>query len=135
MMGRDAWDDRQLVGPAAYDYQDGHEKQDDIGDCGLVPAGVIDADDDHEAGEGGSGEPWNHVGRKQVNGQNQADGAGNFKQRNDGDEFVAHAREVEAGTLGMDSGLPPVSKDFAETGEQEQAGHQNLCEPKDAAHG
>jgi hypothetical protein len=124
-----------LVGPAANDHQNSHKEEDHLGHGSLIATRVIDAENDHEESEGGSRKTGNHVGRKQVDWQDQADGAGYFKQRNDGDELIAHAREVKAGTLGMHDGVPSVSKDFAETGEQEQARHQNLRKPKDCAHG
>jgi len=123
------------VGPTADDHQNGHEKEDDVGDGGFVAAGVIDADNDHEHGDSGGGKTGNNIGREKVDGQDQADGEGDFKESNDRDESVAHAREVKSRTEGMHDGVAAMSEDFAEAGEQEQARHKNLRRPKDAAHG
>jgi len=128
-------DDRDLVGPAAYDHQNRHEKEDHVGDRGFVAAGVVDAGNDHEQGQGRSRETGNDVGRKQIDGQNKTNGAGDFKDCDEGDDFVTHAGEAEAGTEGMHNGLFAMSKDFAETGEQKQGRHDDLRKPEDCAHG
>jgi hypothetical protein len=84
-----------------------------------MAASVIHAGNDHEHSKGCSREAGNYVGRKQVDGQDKTNGASDFKDRNERNDFVAHAGEAEAWTEGMDNDLPAVCKDFAEAGEEE----------------